>query len=267
MRTGSFVAIALLVVAIASVAASSGRSEEAYIRECLVGTGEGYSVLVGSDGMKYMMNDDEEDRAGWLKVLVSLRASLLPALAVIPIARDGTVFSDSDGRMTETQFARVERVLRGAGGFSGIHSVSFSDSRTPALTTCGEVVFISSRDYHLRGWRQENVHYLLHELAHVATDPPDQKTAHTLEFYRVFRILTRAAESLGKRVYDPGWYKWPVEGNVGSNGAWNGEKRWYEVAKKTLKGGYRWNDRTLEKGADWYLPGSGSFVTAAPLSS
>jgi hypothetical protein len=265
--TTTRVAIAVLFALAATSMVSASKDARGRATSCLLAPSGGYRFVTARDGKKYLMNDDEPDAAGWLGVLSALRTSLLPALGIVPVAADGTVFSDDDGRLTETEFARVERVLRGSGGYSGVHSVSFADSGTPAVTTCGDVVFLSSVDFHSRGWRQENVHYLLHELAHVATDPPDQKRAHTLEFYRVLRVLTRAAESLGKGVYDPAWYSWPIDGNVGVNGAWNGSAAWYDVAKKTLKGGYRWNDRKLEKGADWYLPGSGSFVTAAPVGA
>lgn len=258
-----------LAVLFALAASSMYASKDAggRVTSCLLTPGGGYRFATARDGKKYLMNDDETDATGWLDVLSTLRTSLLPVLGILRVADDGTVFSEDDDRLTETEFARVERVLRGSDGYSGVHSVSFADSGTPAVTTCGNVVFLSSVDYHSRGWRQENVHYLLHELAHVATDPPDQKRAHTLEFYRVLRVLTRAAESLGNGVYDPAWYSWPVDGNVGVNGAWNGSAEWYEVAKKTLKGGCRWNDKKLEKGPDWYLPGTGSYVTGAPLTT
>lgn len=265
-RSSWTVVASLLACAAASTIAGRRASAPPAASSRLVG--ENYRWVGARDGLRYLMNDDEADPAGWLEVLVRLRASLLPALGAIPIARDGTVFSASDGRLTATEFARVDRALRGSGGHSGVHSISLADSGTPAVTENGDTIFLSSKDYHARGWRQENVHYLLHELAHVATDPPDQRGAHTLEFFRVLRVLTRAAEARGKKVYDPEWYDWPVDGNAGVIGAWNGDERWYEVAKKTLGGGgYRWNDRELERGPDWYIPGTGSFVTGAPLSS
>lgn len=274
-RAAPSVLALLLLLALSAAAALARRSahagglDAAAVRACLVGDGATpYAFVMGRDGLLYLMNGDEPDPAGWLEVLVSLRASLLPALARVPIARDGTVRSPRDGRLTETEAARVERCLRGSNGYSGVHSVSFRDSGTPALTTCGGAVcFLSSRDYHSRGWRQENVLYVLHELAHVAMGAPAQERAHTLEFYRVYRVLSRAAEAMGKRVYDPAWYAWGVGENKHVIGAWAGTAEWYDVAESTLGGGHRWKDRTLERGPDWFVKGTGSLVTAAPLSA
>lgn len=252
-----------IVVPSVAYAKKSSLSED-FIRQC-VPTTEGtyvrYDFVTGKDGLKYMINSDESDPRGWVDTLSDIRSSVLPILGIVGVAKDGTVVDPDDERLTETEYGRLERILTDD-VFSGINSASFRDVGSSAVTTCGGMgVYVTSKDYYPpRNWRRQNVMYVLHELAHVCCGNPPQRCAHNLEFYRVLRTLTKAAESLGKDVFNPNWYDWDFAKNEDRIGAWIGTHGWYEIAKRKLAGGYRWDDRTLVRGRDWPATGMGSMV-------
>jgi hypothetical protein len=241
--------------------------DEDTIRKCVPttdGTHVRYDFVRGKDGLSYMLNSDEPDPRGWIDTLSDIRTSILPILEKVNIAPDDVVNDPNDDRLTQTEHSRLRATLSDK-VFSGVNSASHRDVGSAAVTTCGgKGVYITSKDYyHPRNWRQQNVLYVLHELAHVACGNPPQERAHNLEFYRVLRILTKAAESLGKRVYDPAWFSWEIEPNGDRIGAWIGTHGWYEFAKNKLLGGFRWRDRELERGVDWSPVGTGSNVCAS----
>lgn len=237
---------------------------EDFLRSCVPrtdGTFVKYDFHRGKDGLLYMLNSDEPDPRGWLDTLSDVRKSIVPILGIVGVVRDGVVNDPDDERLTITEFERIKKILTDD-TFSGINSASFRDVGSYAVTTCGGAgVFITSKDFYPpRNWRQQNVLYVLHEIAHVACGNPPQEKAHNLEFYRVLRILTKAAESLGKKVYDPDWYAWDIDTNVDKIGAWIGTRSWFEKAKRVLLGGFRWRNRTLERGEDWYPEDTGTLV-------
>ena len=220
-----------------------------------------YSFVKGSDGLLYLMNQDEPDAEGWLRCIVNMRTSIVPILGIVQIAPDNAISSDSDGRLSATEFKRIAAVLNDR-TYSGIGSMSSSDLTSFfAVTSCnGRGVFLTSKDYHAKGWRQENIVYTLHELCHVAMGGPPEEVAHNLEFFRVMNVLTRAAMSLGPSVYNERWYNWDKEANREALGGWIGTDSWYAFAKKVLKSGFRWNGPRLERGRDPFIPESKSLV-------
>jgi hypothetical protein len=220
-----------------------------------------YDFAKGKDGLAYLMNSDEPDSRAWLETLSDVRTSIVPILESVKVAPDSTITDPDDDRLSETELERLRVVLKDP-IFSGINSASFRDVGSSAVTTCcGRGVYITSKDFYPpRNWRQQNVLYVLHELAHVAAGNPPQERAHNLEFFRILRVLTKEAEQLGKKVYDPAWFNWEYDKNLYNIGAWIGTKSWYDIAKKMLLNGYRWNNRTLEKGPDWPPNGTGALV-------
>ena len=251
-------------------AAAGGQLSAEGLRACLADVATDpvhvrYDFVKGRDGKMYLMNSDEADPQGWLDTLVGIRESLVPMLALLEVAEDNTISDPEDARLSQTEFAQIARCLTDP-VYSGVNSLSARDAQAFAgATGCrGQACFVSSRDYYApRNWRQQNVHYVLHELCHVAMSAPSQERAHTLEFFRVFRVLTRAAVQLGPKVYDPAWFAWDVEQNRNVLGAWIGTERWWRFARATLSNGFRWLGTRLVPGRDPYAPGTGSLVRVA----
>lgn len=220
-----------------------------------------YKMVKGSDGLLYLMNQDEADPKGWLECLVGMRKSLVPILGKLKTAPDNSISSDKDTRLSVTQYNRIARLLNDS-TYSGVGSMSPKDlTGFYAVTPClGSAVFLTSKDYAAKNWRQENVIYLIHELCHAAMGGPPENDAHNLEFFRIMHVLTQAAISLGPSVYNERWYNWDMAQNREFLGGWIGTRKWWEFQRALLKDGNRWYAGRLVRGKDPYVPSSTTLV-------
>ena len=220
-----------------------------------------HDFVKGSDGLLYLISSDEPDSKGWLECLVNLRKSLVPILGMVQTAPDNSITSLSDTRLAKSQYNRIAALLNDK-TYSGVGSMSTNDlAGYYAVTPClGKAIFLTSKDYKDKKWRQQNVCYLIHELCHAAMRGPPEDVAHNIEFFRLMHIITQAAISLGTGVYDEKWYTWDMNANKEALGGWIGTDAWWEFQKKTLGSGFRWQGGLLTRGKDPFVQGNGTLV-------
>ena len=214
----------------------------------------------GGDGLQYFVESDAPQ--GWLDTISALRTSLVPLLARVGVAPNGSISRLDDPRLSENEFLGVCRILNQT-NVSGLVSISPQDTGYYACCQAansaipfggsGCLCMLTRKDYDARGWTQENVCYVLHELAHAAMAGPAEAVGHNLEFFRVLHVLTTAAISLGPAVYDPSWYNWSTTDPsiVACLGSLIGTDPWWAIEKRQLVDeGMHWNGPQLESGPD-----------------
>ena len=222
-----------------------------------------YSFKKGSDGLLYWVESTAPP--GWLDTIVAMRKSVVSALSHVSVAPNGTISRLDDARLSENEFksvckavnqTTVSAVASISGDDTGFYGVCSSQNNTVPACGSGCLCMLTSKDYAgtgSKGWKQENITYLIHELSHAALAGPDEAVAHNLEFFRVQHILCTAAAKLGKSVYDPAWYAWdPATPGVREGlGSQVGTDKWWAIQKQLIvKEKKHFNGANLEVGAD-----------------
>ena len=222
-----------------------------------------YSFKKGSDGLLYWIESTAPP--GWLDTIVAMRKSVVAALAHVSVAPNGVISRLDDARLSENEFKSVCRAVNQttvsaiasiSGDDTGFYGVCSSQNNTVPACGSGCLCMLTSKDYAgagSKGWKQENITYLIHELSHAALSGPDEKVAHGLEFFRVQHILCTAAAKLGKSVYDPAWYAWdPATPGVREGlGSQIGTDRWWKIQQELIiKEKKHFDGANLVPGAD-----------------
>ena len=228
-----------------------------------------YSFKKGSDGLLYWIESTAPP--GWLETIVSMRKSVVAALSNVTVAPNGTITRLDDTRLSENEFKSVCKAVNQktvssiasiSGDDTGFYGVCSSQNNRVPACGAGCLCLLTSKDYagvYSKGWKQENITYLIHELAHAALSGPDEAIAHNLEFFRVQHVLVTAATKLGKSVYDPAWYAWdPATPGVREGlGSQVGTDKWWAIQKQLIvKEKKRFNGARLEPGTDPVIPSS-----------
>ena len=223
-----------------------------------------YSFQKGSDGLLYWIESTAPP--GWLETIVGMRRGMVAAMSKVPVAPNGTISRLDDKRISENEFKSICKVLNQKtvssiasidGGDTGFYGVCSSQNNRVPQCGAGCLCLLTSKDYTGdKGWRKENITYLIHELAHAALSGPDEAVAHNIEFFRVQHILTTAAMAVGPGVYDPGWYRWDpsTPGVRDGLGSQIGTTPWWNIQKQILVNEKKHWTPNLENGPDVVPP-------------